>query len=82
MKCSLQGSPLEGSPFPSFYRYFFIKSTGNTKIEKKESYCYLQPDLTSFVLSPQASQLVAMIITSLKWGIADLKVKARNFWHV
>ena len=80
MKCSLQASPLEGSPFLSFYPYFFIKS--NTKIEKKESYCYLQPDLTSFVLSPQASQLVAMIITSLKWGIADLKVKARNFWHV
>ena len=35
----------------------------------------LPPDLTSFVLSPQASQLVAMTITSLKCGMADVLVK-------
>ena len=37
--------------------------------------CNLQPDLTSFVLCPQASQVVAMIITSLKCGIAAVLVK-------
>ena len=30
------------------------------------------PDLTSFVLCPQESQFVAIITTSLKWGISEI----------
>lgn len=49
------------------------KRNCNNRNEPRTSYS--PPDLTSFDLCPQASQLVAIITTSLKCGIADILVK-------
>ena len=63
---------LNGSGEPQTEKHI-EKRNCNNRNELRTS--YLPPDLTSFDLCPQASQLVAIITTSLKCGIADILVK-------
>ena len=63
---------LNGSGEPQTEKHI-EKRNCNNRNEPRTS--YLPPDLTSFDLCPQASQLVAIITTSLKCGIADKLVK-------
>lgn len=63
---------LNGSGEPQTEKHI-EKRNCNNRNEPRTS--YLPPDLTSFDLCPQASQLVAIITTSLKCGIADILVK-------